>query len=128
MSDDQQAWNDEVQEIVFDFIDEDNEDHEVLGELMLDRSEQYWEQSFFEGLTPQQALDRFALQLQQTNMLEEYKSSKRKQAADSWWQYEMSKLLFKLSKIDADDEECREEYELKLKLLIDRILARYRTV
>jgi hypothetical protein len=49
-----QAWFDEAQKITCAFVQDD----EKLGMLMLDGSPRYWDQSFEEGLTPQQALDR----------------------------------------------------------------------
>jgi hypothetical protein len=50
----EQAWFDEAQKITCEFVQSD----EALGMRMLDCSNDYWEQSFFDGLTPQQALDR----------------------------------------------------------------------
>jgi hypothetical protein len=54
-----QAWIDEVQKIVCKFVQND----EDLGMLMLDGSPRYWDQCFEDGLTPQQALDRYISRL-----------------------------------------------------------------
>lgn len=51
---DMQAWFDEAQKITCEFVQDD----ETLGVTMLDAANRYWEQSFFDGLTPREALDR----------------------------------------------------------------------
>lgn len=57
-----QEWFDETQKITRAFVQDDQE----LGELMLDRCERYWDRSFEDGLSPQQALDRLISVLQGT--------------------------------------------------------------
>jgi hypothetical protein len=54
-----QQWINEVQKITCEFVQND----EHLGMLMLDGSHRYWDQCFENGLTPQQALDKFIKQL-----------------------------------------------------------------
>lgn len=54
-----QQWIDEVQKIVKEFVQNDNE----LGELMLDRSERFWDECFREGLSPKHSLNRFIARL-----------------------------------------------------------------
>ena len=121
-SDKHQVWIDEVQEIVCNFVQNDDD----LGELMLDHSEQYWDECFDEGLTPQQALDGFVKILQTSDALEQYKSSKTQNENDGWWVWKIRNIFVKLSKIADDDETTRENYEHELQLLIDEILMRYR--
>jgi len=56
----EQEWFDEAQKIACAFVQNDEE----LGMLMLDRANHYWEQSYFDGLSPQQALDKLINHLQ----------------------------------------------------------------
>jgi uncharacterized UBP type Zn finger protein len=123
-SDEHQEWINEVQQIVCDFVANDDDDD--LGELMLDHSERYWDDSFGEGLTPQQALDRFISHMQQTNALAHYKAFKVRVEADSWWIGKMRNCLVELSKIDDKDITSREHRKAELELLIVEIVARYR--
>jgi len=50
----EQEWFDEAQKITCEFVQND----ETIGMMMLDCSTHYWEQSFDDGLTPRQALDK----------------------------------------------------------------------
>jgi hypothetical protein len=119
---DQQSWVDEVQQIVSTFVQNDHE----LGELMLDHSERYWDQCFTEGLSPQQAADRFITTLKTSNLLERYKKFKTRNENDFWWVSQMRQRLIALSEIAETDEEGREAQEIEIQLLIDSIVARYR--
>jgi hypothetical protein len=66
----EQAWFDETQRIVCEFVQNDNE----LGELMLDHSPHYWEECFDKGFTPQAALNGFFKILEQSDLLARFKA------------------------------------------------------
>lgn len=117
-----QEWVDEVQRIVSEFVQNDHD----LGELMLDRSEYYWEQCFEDGLTPQQALDRCIRSLENGSALKQYKTQKLQVKNDGWWVHKIRTIFVALSKLSDQEESERERYEVELECLIDEIIQRYR--
>jgi hypothetical protein len=50
----EEEWINEANRIALEFVQDDDD----LGLMMLDQADSYWFESYDEGLTPQQALDR----------------------------------------------------------------------
>lgn len=65
-----ETWENEVQRIVCDFVQDDEE----LGTLLLEHSEPYWMRCCAKGWTPQRALDFVVGELQRTGMGETYRT------------------------------------------------------
>jgi hypothetical protein len=115
----EQAWINEVQKIVGEFVQNDHD----LGELMLDHSQPYWDACFYDGLTPQQALDEFLAK--HSDRLAIYKRFKRRRDDDSWWLFRLQALFIKLSTLNPATRESR-EVRAEVDALIKAIIARYR--
>jgi hypothetical protein len=93
-----QAWVDEVQEIVCEFVQNDAE----LGELMLDHCQGYWDKCFYDGLTPRQALNGFIDDLKQTDLLERFKRDQAYNHPDNWQQKDIDDLVRLIVRDTAD--------------------------